>query len=82
MRRSSSDCNPPLIPFFLKLGYRPHLGWIDHAQCGRVFSMMLHLDDTDYLQAIDSPFLRTALDAQPTELAPASIDTTGRAAAS
>ncbi|MFA5910460.1 MAG: hypothetical protein WC815_16880 [Vicinamibacterales bacterium] len=62
VRRSFMDCNPPLIAFFLKLGYRPHLGWIDHPQFGRVFSMVLHLDDTPYLEAIDSPFLRTSLD--------------------
>lgn len=62
IRRSYMDCNPPLITFFLKLGYRPHLGWIDHPQFGRVFSMVLHLDDSDYLEAIDSPFLRAGLD--------------------
>ena len=65
VRRSYMDCNPPLIAFFLKLGCRPHVGWIAHPQFGRVFSMVLHVDDTEYLDAIDSPFLRQSLDTQP-----------------
>lgn len=56
--RSFMDCNSHLISFFLRLGFRPHLGWRQHPDFGRVFTMVLHLDDPDYLEALGSAFLR------------------------
>ena len=56
------DVNLGTASISLKLGWRPHAGWIEHPACGHVFSMALHLDDREYLEALNSPFLWTALD--------------------
>ncbi|MEO0575294.1 MAG: hypothetical protein AAF004_07515 [Pseudomonadota bacterium] len=52
------DCNEHLIRFYERLGYREHLGWIEHAKYGRVYSMVLQLTDHDHLEQCKSPLRR------------------------
>ena len=52
------DCNDHLLPFFDKLGYRPHLGRIQHAEYGAVNSMYLAVHDSVHLYNQQSPFYR------------------------
>jgi len=55
------DCNPPLVPFFTRLGYR-WLRMIEHPQYGTVSLMRLDLKDEAHLTDVRSPFLRALRD--------------------
>ncbi|MEM9173115.1 MAG: hypothetical protein AAGA84_10460 [Pseudomonadota bacterium] len=52
------DCNDYLVDFYRRLGYREHLGWIDHKDYGRVYSMVFSLHDEANLRRTRSPLLR------------------------
>lgn len=52
------DCNDYLIEFYERLGYREHLGWIEHRDYGRVYSMVLELTNIKQLRRAGSPLLR------------------------
>ncbi len=52
------DCNDHLVKFFEKLGYRPHLGRIQHSEYGPVNSMYLAVNDEVHLFNQRSPFYR------------------------
>ncbi|MEN7344253.1 MAG: hypothetical protein AAAFM81_14980 [Pseudomonadota bacterium] len=53
------DCNSHLVRLYTRIGYREHLGWIEHPDYGRVYSMVLDLRDRAHLEAIHSPLLKT-----------------------
>jgi len=57
IRQNYIDCNPPLVPFFERLGYVKNLGWIEHKDYGKTWSMVLNLDDYQHLKRIRSPLL-------------------------
>lgn len=52
----SIDCNPPLVSFFKRLGYRQLWPEVEHPEYGRVVPLVLVLNDKQYLQDIRSPF--------------------------
>lgn len=52
------DCYEPLIPFFLKLGYRFYTDKKVHPEFGLVTPMVILTKDTEYLKKIRSPFSR------------------------
>lgn len=54
------DCNPPLRPFFAKLGYRQISSNFEHPEYGHVIPMVLALYDDEHLAAVRSPFLAEA----------------------
>jgi len=54
------DCNPPLRPFFTKLGYRQIFGAIDHPEYGYVIPMFLAVRDKCHLKQVGSPFYKFA----------------------
>lgn len=54
------DCNPPLRPFFAKLGYRQIFGAIDHPEYGHVIPMLLAVRDKHHLKEVGSPFSKLA----------------------
>jgi GNAT superfamily N-acetyltransferase len=54
------DCNPPLRPFFAKLGYRQIFGAIDHPEYGYVIPMFLAVRDKCHLKRVGSPFYKLA----------------------
>jgi hypothetical protein len=51
------DCNAPLVPFFIRLGYRDQ-GTILHPQYGHVTLMRLDLSDSLHLTGVRSPLLK------------------------
>lgn len=59
VERDFIDCNDHLVSFFLRLGYRQHLGRVVHKDYGSVNSMVLHLRDAAHLKALGSPFYRS-----------------------
>jgi hypothetical protein len=52
------DCNPPLVPFFKKLGYRQVFPNINHPEYGFVVPMILAIYDRQHLEKVRSPFTR------------------------
>jgi hypothetical protein len=52
------DCNPPLRPFFLKLGYRQIFGPIHHPEYGYVIPMFIAVRDKAHLKQVGSPFYK------------------------
>jgi hypothetical protein len=50
------DCNPPLVPFFTRLGYR-WIRTIEHPTYGTVNLMRLDGLDREHLARVRSPFL-------------------------
>jgi hypothetical protein len=50
------DCNPHLVPFFERLGYRAG-GTIRHPEYGHVTLMRLDLGDLTHLRRVGSPFV-------------------------
>ncbi len=50
------DCNDHLLPFFLRLGYVPHVPPGEHADYGLVNRLRLNLRDLDHLTKMKSPF--------------------------
>jgi hypothetical protein len=54
------DCNPPLVGFFERLGYRRVFANIDHPEYGNVVPMILVMYDLEHLRACDSPFVNLA----------------------
>lgn len=50
------DCNPPLRPFFARLGFRQLLADFEHPDYGVVSPLVLALHDIDYLRRIRTPF--------------------------
>ncbi len=50
------DCNPPLVPFFTRLGYRQVFDPVHHPEYGDVIPLVLVLHDVNHLQRIGSPF--------------------------
>ena len=54
------DCNPPLVGFFERLGYRQTVGAIDHPEYGTVVPLVLVMHDVDYFTKIGSPFASIA----------------------
>lgn len=56
IREDYIDCNPHLISFFERLGYRLSHS-VDHPEYGEVSVMRLHLRDRSHLEAKKSPFL-------------------------
>lgn len=59
IERSYIDCNEHLIRLYTRIGYREHLGWIQHPNYGRVYSMVIDLHDRAHFKAIRSPLLKT-----------------------
>lgn len=64
--RNYIDCNEHLIPFFLKLGFVSHLGWVNHKDYGRVFSLVFHLRNEAHLKKIRSPYIKVLRRLRPT----------------
>jgi hypothetical protein len=54
------DCNPPLKPFFAKLGYRQIFDPINHPEYGQVIPMFLAVRDKHHLKQVGSPFYKLA----------------------
>jgi predicted GNAT family N-acyltransferase len=54
------DCNPPLVDFFRRLGYRQVFPSIEHPEYGNVVPMVLALYDSDHLRLCGSPFAKMA----------------------
>lgn len=54
------DCNPPLRPFFVRLGYRQVFRAIHHPEYGYVIPMFLALRDKHHLKQVGSPFYKLA----------------------
>jgi hypothetical protein len=54
------DCNPPLVKFFQRFGYRQVFPEIVHPEYGRVVPLVLALHDTAHLRKIKSPFVGDA----------------------
>jgi hypothetical protein len=54
------DCNPPLVAFFERLGYRQTVGPIDHPEYGTVVPLVLVMHDIDHLTTVGSPFASIA----------------------
>ncbi|MFK7916364.1 MAG: hypothetical protein AB8B93_20795 [Pseudomonadales bacterium] len=52
------DCNDHLVEFFLRLGYKPHRGRINHQDYGAVNSMVLQLRDATHMESVGSPLLK------------------------
>ena len=57
--RNYIDSNAHLVALYERLGYREHLGWIEHPDYGAVFSMVLDLWDLPYLRRCRSPLVPT-----------------------
>lgn len=57
IRHNYIDCNPHLLNFFHRLGFREHRGWVTHKDYGVVFSLVLDLEDVDHLRICRSPLL-------------------------
>ncbi|MEM8547463.1 MAG: hypothetical protein AAGF46_04780, partial [Pseudomonadota bacterium] len=55
------DANAHLVDFYKRLGYREHLGWIQHKDYGDVYSMVLHLADLQHLRRVRSPLLNALI---------------------
>lgn len=52
------DCNPPVEPFFRRLGYRVFRKPVMHPSYGPVAVLVLDLFDREHLARVRSPFLR------------------------
>lgn len=52
------DSRPHLLPFFKKLGYRPHLQSWGHPEFGDVVVQYLAIRDKEHLESTGSPFLK------------------------
>ncbi|MEM1261381.1 MAG: GNAT family N-acetyltransferase [Pseudomonadota bacterium] len=52
------DCNDYLIEFYKRIGYREHLGWIEHVDYGRVYSMVFELHGVQQMRRVRSPLLK------------------------
>ena len=52
------DCNPPVEPFFRRLGYRIFRRPVKHPSYGPVAVLVLDLFDREHLARVRSPFLR------------------------
>lgn len=52
------DTNGHLIDFYKRIGYREHLGWIEHEDYGRVYSMVFELTNKTQLRRTRSPLLK------------------------
>lgn len=52
------DCNPHLLHFFTRLGYRPHRTDLVHPEYGPVTVLRLAVNDLAHLEAVRSPFAR------------------------
>lgn len=52
------DCNPHLLHFFTRLGYRPHRTDLVHPEYGAVTVLRLAVNDLAHLEAVRSPFAR------------------------
>jgi hypothetical protein len=52
------DCNPPLVLFFRKLGYRQVFPNINHPEYGAVIPLVLAIYDREHLESVKSPFAR------------------------
>jgi hypothetical protein len=55
------DVYPARVPFFEKLGYRPHRAEVSHPEYGVVAVMRLSLRDESHLRSVRSPFLQHLL---------------------
>jgi GNAT superfamily N-acetyltransferase len=51
------DCNRPLVPFFLRLGYRHYSIDVEHPEYGIVTPMLLVTRDYDHLAEVGSPLI-------------------------
>ncbi len=56
--RNYIDCNEHLVDFFFRMGFVRHRGWVEHKDYGRVYSMVLKLQDIEHLQLLKSPLAR------------------------
>ena len=54
------DVNPPLVPFFQKLGYRVHRPRVLHPEYGPVVVMRIDVHDAEHFERVGSPFFRLA----------------------
>lgn len=63
------DCNDYLVPFFLKLGFKPWGDPVEHPSYGKVHVMKLDCLDLPHLEAVNSPILSVARSVAPTTLA-------------
>lgn len=54
------DCHPRLLPLYSRLGYRIYRPGFKHPKYVYVIPMVLVVDDVDYLQQVNSPFLSLA----------------------
>ncbi len=50
------DCNPPLVPFFVHLGYRQLFQPVRHPEYGEVVPLVLAMHDVEHLESVASPF--------------------------
>jgi hypothetical protein len=48
-------CEPYLVTYYQRMGFREHIGWIEHPEYGRRMTMVLRLGDHDHLVAMRSP---------------------------
>lgn len=62
------DCNDHLVPFFMKLGFKPWGPPVVHPSYGRVHVMKLDCLDLEYIEEIRSPLQQIARDIAPTLL--------------
>ena len=61
VRQGTAEDLPAVRRFWYEV-YCEQMGRLTGVACGHAFSMALHLDDREYLEALNSPFLWTALD--------------------
>lgn len=54
------DCNPPLVGFFERLGYRQMVAPVEHPEFGTVVPLVLVIHDVDHLTKAGSPFANIA----------------------
>ena len=54
------DCNPPLVPFFRKWGWRLYTAPVHHPEYGHVIPMVIALSDRGYLEQVRSLFVKPA----------------------